>query len=97
MRHALCIGVVLGALAWASPAGAADYNGQVSIGYLFLAPYVQLVGAIMLFASGGILYLIFQDIAPQSALKRRWAPALGAVAGFAVGMIADLLTRAAQP
>ena len=51
----------------------------------------QLIGAIMLFASGGIVYLTFQDIAPQSVLDRHWAPALGAVAGFLVGLIGSLL------
>lgn len=47
-------------------------------------PY--LLGAVMLFAAGGILYLVFQDIAPQSRLKRHWAPPLGAVLGFALAM-----------
>lgn len=40
----------------------------------------------MLFAAGGILYLIFQDIAPQSRLERHWGPATGAVIGFGVGL-----------
>jgi len=38
-------------------------------------------------AGGGILYLVFQDIAPQSKMRRHWAPPLGAVLGFAVGMV----------
>ena len=46
----------------------------------------------MLFASGGILYSVFQDIAPQVPLQRHWAPPLGAVAGFLLGMIGQLLT-----
>jgi ZIP family zinc transporter len=41
----------------------------------------------MLFAAGGILYVIFQDIAPQSKLKKHWAPPLGAVAGFLLGVL----------
>ncbi|MBE0583444.1 MAG: divalent cation transporter [Desulfofustis sp.] len=49
------------------------------------SPYV--VSGIMLFAAGGILYLIFQDIAPQSKLKNHWAPPLSAVAGFLLGVI----------
>ncbi len=56
-------------------------------GWLFLSDYVELLGAIMLFASGGILYLIFQDIAPQSRMRRHWAPPLGAVLGFGLGML----------
>ncbi|MCQ4349093.1 hypothetical protein NGA35_17010 [Pseudomonas stutzeri] len=51
-------------------------------GYLWLAPYPEVVGAIMLFASGGILYSVFQDIAPQVRLERHWSPPLGAVAGM---------------
>lgn len=58
----------------------------------YLAPgFPALVGATMLFASGGILYLLFQDIAPQSKLERHWAPTLGAVVGFCVGWVANLL------
>jgi ZIP family zinc transporter len=45
------------------------------------------LAAIMLFAAGGILYLIFQDIAPQARLERHWGPPLGAVAGFLMGML----------
>jgi len=51
----------------------------------------ELVGATMLFASGGILYLVFQDIAPQSHLEQRWAPALGAVLGFCFAMLAEVI------
>jgi ZIP family zinc transporter len=64
-------------------------------GYFLLADYPAVLGAIMLFASGGILYLIFQDIAPQSRLNRHWAPPLGAVVGFSVALFGDMLVRAA--
>jgi ZIP family zinc transporter len=58
----------------------------------YIAPALpEFVGATMLFASGGILYLLFQDIAPQSRLERHWAPTLGAVLGFCLAMVADLL------
>ena len=60
-------------------------------GYLWLAPYPQWIGAIMLFASGGILYSVFQDIAPQIPLQRHWSPPLGAVAGFLLGMLGQPL------
>ena len=46
--------------------------------------------AVLLFAAGGILYLTFQDIAPQSRLERHWAPPLGAVLGFALALLADM-------
>lgn len=67
--------------------------GPVSglIGYYLLSKVPQLVGLTMLFAAGGILYLTFQDIAPQAKLERRWAPALGAVLGFVFGLIAQMV------
>ena len=65
------------------------------LGYFFLSEQKAIIGAIMLFSSGGILYLIFQDIAPQSHLKRHWAPPLGAVLGFCLALFAEMLTGAA--
>lgn len=59
------------------------------IGWFYFSEHTVLLGATMLFASGGILYLIFQDIAPQSRMKRHWAPPLGAVLGFCVGMLGN--------
>ena len=61
------------------------------VGWLGLAENTSLLGVIMLFASGGILYLIFQDIAPQSKLRRNWAPPLGAVIGFSLGMFGQMV------
>lgn len=58
-------------------------------GWFWLSENTYLLGAVMLFASGGILYLIFQDIAPQSHMRRHWAPSLGAVLGFCVGMLGN--------
>jgi len=40
---------------------------------------------------GGVLYLTFQDIAPQSHIHRHRAPALGAVAGFCFALIGKML------
>jgi ZIP family zinc transporter len=60
-------------------------------GYFFLSEHEAILGAIMLFASGGILYLIFQDIAPQSHLKKHWAPPLGAVIGFSITVFSQML------
>ena len=59
------------------------------LGYFYLSQNTMLVGSAMLFASGGILYLIFQDIAPQSRMRRHWAPPLGAVFGFSIGMLGN--------
>lgn len=60
-------------------------------GHLLLQGHSQLTAGIMSFAAGGILYLIFQDIAPQSRMRRHWTPPLGAVLGFVVGMIGKQL------
>ena len=62
-----------------------------TIGWVYGVDHTVFLGGIMLFASGGILYLLFQDVAPQSHLDRHWAPALGAVLGFGVGMLGQLL------
>lgn len=55
-------------------------------GFTYLRELPEALGFIMLAAAGGILYLIFEDIAPQAWLERHWAPPLGAVAGFMLGM-----------
>jgi ZIP family zinc transporter len=56
-------------------------------GYGWLSSMPELVSGIMLFAAGGILYLVFQDIAPQAKLEKHWVPPLGAVSGFMLGLI----------
>ena len=65
-----------------------------AMGWYVAASVPALVGATMLFASGGILYLLFQDIAPQSRLERHWGPTLGAVLGFCFAMLANTLVSA---
>jgi ZIP family zinc transporter len=61
------------------------------LGYFVLRSSPEAVGALMLVAGGGILYLVFQDVAPLVRMKRHWAPALGATLGFIVGMVAEKL------
>ena len=63
-------------------------------GYLFLSGHEAILGAIMLFSSGGIIYLIFQDIAPQSRLEKHWAPPIGAVFGFCLALFSEMLVNA---
>lgn len=60
------------------------------VGFLWLTSMPAVLSSIMLFASGGILYLIFQDIAPQVPLKRHWGPPLGAVLGFLLGLLGNM-------
>jgi len=64
-------------------------------GYYFLSGDEAVLGAIMLFSSGGILYLIFQDIAPQSRLEKHWAPPLGAVFGFCLALFSEMMVNGA--
>jgi len=60
-------------------------------GFYFLSQQPAILAAIMLFSSGGILYLIFQDIAPQSRLTKHWMPPLGAVLGFCIALSSKML------
>lgn len=62
-----------------------------AIGYYLLAQQHELMGGLMLFASAGILYLVFQDIAPESKINHQGMPALGAVAGFLLGLVGHML------
>ena len=62
-----------------------------AIGWFWLADQDAALGSIMLFAAGGILYLTFQDIAPKARLERHWAPPLGAVLGFALALVGEML------
>lgn len=62
-------------------------------GHYFLKDNVIVVSAIMLFAAGGILYSVFQDMAPQVKLNKHWGPPLGTVLGFVLGMIGLMLTQ----
>jgi ZIP family zinc transporter len=60
-------------------------------GLFVLSAYPTVVAGIMLFAAGGILYLTFQDLAPQARLDNHWAPPLGAVAGFLLGLVGQMM------
>ena len=63
----------------------------VFLGKTLLQGQPRIVAGVMMFAAGGILYLVFQDIAPQSAKKNHWSPALWACLGFMVGMLGQRL------
>lgn len=58
-----------------------------------LAGKEDVLGVIMLSSAAGILYLTFQDIAPQAKLKNQWAPSFGAVAGFMVGLVGHMILK----
>ncbi len=59
------------------------------LGHLVLSDYPKLTAHLMIFASGGILYLLVQDIIPESKLESSYAVSLGASFGFLVGMIGE--------
>ncbi|WP_424940788.1 ZIP family metal transporter [Aliiroseovarius sp. S253] len=64
------------------------------IGMTALAHAPMVLGWLMLFAAGGILYLMFQDIAPELRIKRSWSPPLGAILGFSLGLAGHIVTTA---
>lgn len=60
-------------------------------GYYFLTDNPTLTAHLMIFASGGILYLLIQDIIPDSKLENSYATSLGASLGFLVGIVGEKL------
>lgn len=61
------------------------------LGYFFLSGYPKIISGLMVFAGSGILYIIFQDIAPLSKTVNSSYPALGASLGFLLGIIGQIL------
>lgn len=59
------------------------------VGHFYLSDYPDLTAQLMAFASGGILYLLIQDIIPESKLKNNYLSSLGAILGFLVGIIGE--------
>jgi ZIP family zinc transporter len=70
-----------------------SFSGIVGalIGHFFLSDYPNLTAHLMTFASGGILYLLIQDIIPDSKLDHNYLTSLGATLGFLVGIIGEKL------
>lgn len=62
-----------------------------SFGYFVLFAVPVATSGIMLLAAGAILYLTFQDIAPQARLQKHYAPPLGAIAGFLLGLYGSMV------
>ena len=63
------------------------------LGYLAFEFDSLLLGTLMTFFGGGILYLVFEDIAPDAKEHSNFYPALGAVFGFSVALIGSGLTH----
>ncbi|WP_339926247.1 ZIP family metal transporter [uncultured Cyclobacterium sp.] len=68
-----------------------SFSGMIGalIGHFYLSDYPDLTAYLMVFASGGILYLLIQDIIPESKLKNNYLSSLGAIIGFLVGIIGE--------
>ncbi|MEH6757039.1 MAG: hypothetical protein V7676_05965 [Parasphingorhabdus sp.] len=62
------------------------------LGYSLFTLDSLLLGSLMTFCAGGILYLVFEDVAPEAHKDGDWKPAFGAVTGFAVALIGFGLT-----
>jgi ZIP family zinc transporter len=61
------------------------------LGFLFLAGHPHLISAVFMFSAGGILYLIFHDIAPLAHRDGHWVPTLGTAVGFVIGLASQAL------
>ncbi|WP_435979702.1 ZIP family metal transporter [Psychrobacter sp. DM4] len=72
---------------------ALSFFGIISalIGHYLLREEPQLTAHLMIFASGGILYLLIQDIIPESKLDNNYLTSLGATLGFLVGVIGEMI------
>ena len=60
-------------------------------GHFLLSAHPDLTAHLMTFASGGILYLLIQDIIPESKLAKNYLTPLGATLGFLVGILGEML------
>lgn len=61
------------------------------IGHFLLSQHPDLTAHLMVFASGGILYLLIRDIIPESKLERSYLTSLGASLGFLIGIVGEML------
>ena len=61
------------------------------LGFYLLSDNLKLISALMLFSAGGILYIIFEDIAPSMKLKNSRFIVMGVNLGFVVGMLSEAL------
>jgi len=72
---------------------ALSFLGIISalLGHFFLSSHPVVVDTVMLYAAGGIMYLVFHDIVPATGENKEWIPAIGASLGFVIGMIGEKL------
>lgn len=61
------------------------------LGFVWFSSNEFMLAIVLLFCSGGILYLIFEDIAPQAHKEGSSFPAIGALCGFLLGLVGTML------
>lgn len=61
------------------------------VGHTFLSESPEGTAYLMVFAGGGILYLLVQDIIPESKLDTSYKTSMGASFGFVLGIISEML------
>jgi ZIP family zinc transporter len=61
------------------------------VGHFLLSQHPDITAHLMTFASGGILYLLIQDIIPESKLDNNYLTSLGASLGFLVGVVGEMV------
>ncbi len=59
--------------------------------YFVMRHYPDYTAYLMIFSSGWILYLLFQDISPEAKLKGVYITGMGAVLGFLLGLIGEIM------
>lgn len=60
-------------------------------GYYWFSDHHTVLAMTVMTAAGGILYSVFQDIAPKVKLEKHWGPPMGAVLGFMLGMMGEMM------
>ncbi len=68
-----------------------SFSGMIGalLGRLLLGQQPEVTAFLMAFSGGGILYLLFQDIIPESKLPHTYAVSLCAAFGFLIGVIGE--------
>lgn len=61
------------------------------LGHFLLTDSPKTTAYLMTFAGGGILYLLIQDIIPESKLENKHAVSLAAAMGFLIGIIGEMV------
>jgi len=75
---------ILGLLALLGPASAL-------LGFFILSDQPHIVAWLFLFAAGGILFSLFHDVAPMALRDAHYIPTMGAVGGFLLGLVGEVL------